>query len=201
MGWSRCRLVAGLVLMAAVWLPAEVFAQEIGFTFGRFLGDDVPVELPLGGAPESLAFAESSIYGGRLGLGLLLVDVEASVTTTNSKLELGADSALDASFLYAEGAVLLKILPGPIQPFLAAGVGLHRIRWGGELAEYTKLGYLVGAGVKLALGSVVLRGDLRDHITPLKLEELDPILVGLLGLPGDKTLHNFELSATLSLRF
>lgn len=201
---GRCALGLGNSLLVVVLLgcwPGDAQAQEIGFTFGRFLGDEVPVDLPLGGAPQSLPFAEASIYGGRLGFGIPLLSVEASVTTTGTRVDLGGGRGIDARFVYAEAVGLVKILPGPIQPFLAAGLGWHRINWGGQASDYTVVGYVAGAGVRLGLGQLFLQGDLRDHITPLRLADLDPSVAVLLGLPGDRTLHNFELSVTVGTSF
>ncbi len=97
---------------------------------------------------------------------------------------------------------MFNILPGPVAPFLAGGVGYHRIGFGLEGAEsYSGLGYYVGAGLKFKLGKLGVRGDLRDHITPIKLDSLDPAVAEAIGLDKNVTVHNFELSAALVISF
>ena len=68
-------------------------------------------------------------------------------------------------------------------------------------ASTTELGYMLGAGLKIGLGGFGARVDLRDHITPLDADSIDPAVVEILGLDVNTTLHNFELSAALVLSF
>jgi hypothetical protein len=55
--------------------------------------------------------------------------------------------------------------------------------------------------LKLGLGKVGVRGDLRDHITPIRIDGLDPAVAAAIGLEDSVTVHNFELSAALTLSF
>ena len=105
-------------------------------------------------------------------------------------------------FFYAEIALAVNLVPGPISPFLAGGIGYHRISFDVVDADnYTTLGYNVGIGMKFGLGAVAARVDVRDHITPLKIDAIDPDLLPMLGLTADKTVHNFEMSLGLVLSF
>ena len=53
----------------------------------------------------------------------------------------------------------------------------------------------------MAFGSVGARVDLKDHITPLKVDNLDPEFRQALLLIRDTTLHNVELSGGITIRF
>jgi len=194
-------IALGLVV-ASAW-PQTARAQEVGFTVGRFLGDDLLERVPLLSTSGKLTFEDGGLYGGRIVMGALLVQLEGSILYTPTALVLGTRTeVVSAKFLYAEASGLISLLPGPIAPFLAAGLGYHRIGWGGDgLSSYNTLGYNVGVGLKVGLGGLGVRTDLRDHITPMKVDKMDPRLVDLLGLESNVTLHNFEISATLLVHF
>ena len=198
-------IVLALVTMTGIAFlaPARASAQEIGFVLGRFVGDDLLERAPVIGPLGSVSITDATVYGGRITFGAVLFALEGSVIYTPTSVTLGVGgTTLSAKFLYGDASVVLQILPGPISPFVAAGIGLHRISWGENgIDSYTTVGYNAGVGIRVGLGGLGVRADLRDHITPIKLADLDPNLVNLLGLQGDVMLHNFELSATLLLRF
>lgn len=192
-------LWVGLVIAGGLLLPFHASGQEVSLTVGRFLGDDV-ADGPGGLIPTS--FGDAGLYGVRVGMGLLLVDVEGSVLIGNTSILEDTPFALDARFRYLEGSVLLRLLPGPVAPFVAAGIGWHRLSL--DLAgvpDYDTVGYNVGAGVKVQLGALGVRGDIRDHVTPLRIEDLAPALADALGIDSGKSLHNFEVSVGLVLSF
>lgn len=192
-------LALGLIVVVC---PGAAEAQELSLTVGKFLGDDVLESLPVVGPPTQIGFADGMLYGARFSMGLLFVEFEASLTTAGSKVLAETPNEFSAQFTYAEAGVLMKIFPGPVAPFLAGGVGYHRIGWGLAGSEaYAGLGYYVGAGLRLGLGKVGVRGDLRDHITPINLNGLDPGVAAALGLVDNVTVHNFELSVALVLSF
>ena len=195
-GWALALLTVGLI-------PAqEVAAQEVSVVIGQFLGDKVGELSDLGGAlqPE---FRDAALYGGRLGFSWLMVGVEASVVVGPTGVKLPLIEDIDARVLYAEVDLILRLLPGPVSPYLAAGLGLHSFRFElpGQQIQESRLGYNFGAGVKLGLGSFALRLDLRDHLTNFDLTVLDPQLVEILDLEDKLTLHNVELSGGLSIDF
>jgi hypothetical protein len=189
-------------LMVVLVCPGLVEAQELALTVGKFLGDDVLESVPVVGPPEEVGFADGTLFGARFSMGLLFVEVEASLVTAGSAVLAETPNEFSARFTYAEAGVLMKLFPGPVAPFLAGGIGYHRIGWGLEGADsYGRLGYYIGAGLKFGLGKVGVRGDLRDHITPLKLDGLDPAVASAIGLDKDVTVHNFELSVALVISF
>lgn len=193
---------ACLALALGVVVPGAVGAQELALTAGPFLGDDVLESIPVVGAPDRIGFADGLFLGARFTFGLIFAELEATLATAGSSLLADTEGEFSSRFTYAEGGVVFKILPGPVAPFLAGGVGYHRIGFGLEGAEsYVSLGYYVGAGLKLKLGKLGVRGDLRDHITPIKLDSLDPSVAEAIGLDRNVTVHNFELSAALLISF
>ena len=192
-------LTLGLVVLVC---PAAAGAQELALTVGKFLGDDVLDSVPIVGPPAPVGFADGTLFGARFSMGLLFVEVEASLATAGSKVLAETPGEFSARFTYAEGGLLVRLFPGPVSPFLAGGLGYHRIGWGLEGADsYGRMGYYIGAGLKFGLGKVGVRGDLRDHITPIKLEGHDPGVASAIGLKEDVTVHNFELSVALVISF
>lgn len=187
--------------MAAA-LPTEILAQEVSLTVGRFLGDDL---VDAGAGPGDLlptSFRDAGLYGVRVGVGFLLVDLEASGLIGSTAILDDTPFEVDARFRYLEGSVLLRLLPGPVAPFLAAGVGFHRLSLDlPGVDSYQTIGYNAGAGIKVTLGGFGVRADVRDHITPVDLDEIAPALGEVLGLDADRTLHNFEVSLGLVLSF
>jgi len=192
-------MAVGLLVLA---VPGEAVAQEIALTAGRFLGDDVLDDLPVIAGPDSIGFGDGTLFGLRFSMGAALVDLEATLATAGSNLLGGTDAEFGARFTYAEAGAALKIFPGPVAPFLAAGIGYHRIGFDIDGADsYGRLGYYAGVGLKVKLGGVGIRGDVRDHITPINVDSLDPLVAETLGLTEDRTVHNFELSVGLVISF
>jgi len=192
-------LALGLVVLVC---PGTAEAQELALTVGKFLGDDVLESVPVVGPPARVGFADGTLFGARFSMGLLFAEFEATLATAGSKVLAETPGEFSARFTYAEGGVLVKLFPGPVAPFLAGGIGYHRIAWGLEGADsYGGLGYYIGVGLKVGLGKVGVRGDLRDHITSIKLDGLDPGVAAAIGLEDDVTVHNFELSVALVISF
>ncbi len=187
------------VLLAALAAPATANAQEVALTVGRVVGDDV---LDAVGDVAGLGFGDAGIYGIRVGIGAILLQAEGAILRSPIDLFVDTPGLIGSSITYAEIGLVVKVVPGPIGPFLAGGIGHHRISFDLVDADtYTTIGYNVGVGVKFGLGSVGLRMDVRDHITPLKIDSLDPDVLPLIGLTEDKTVHNFEMSVGLVLSF
>ena len=195
-------LALALTAVAALACPRTAGAQELALTVGKFLGDDVLESVPVAGPPARVGFADGTLFGARFSMGLLFAEFEASLATAGSRVLADTANEFSARLAYAEAGVLMKLFPGPVAPFLAGGVGYHRIGWGLAGADpYGSLGYYVGAGLKVGLGKIGVRGDLRDHITPLKLASLDPAVAAAIGLQKDVTVHNLELSVALVIGF
>lgn len=195
-------LLPWMALLLVTALPGVAEAQQISGVFGRLLGDDVLDRAPLVDSVEGVEFADANLYGARVAWGLGGLELEASVVYSSTSLLEETALEVDASFLYGEGNLVLGLLPGPVTPFVTGGLGLHRISLDipGADAE-TKLGYNVGAGVKVGLGGFGVRADLRDHITPLDFADIDPAFAEALNLLESKTLHNVELSLGVMFTF
>ena len=195
---STC-LVAAIAL-ATMLVPARAHAQstEAVFSIGALVGDDIALDLGIIGEAKA-KFENSPIYGGRIGWYGFPLGVEGSLMYSPSGVViepvfLTPDST---SLLYAEANVLLIILPGPIAPFVTAGVGAHRIEFGfeqGKLSE-TAFGWNWGGGLKAKFGPISLRGDLRDHVTKFESDDV----IALLGTSN--TFHNWEASVGIGVAF
>ena len=193
------RVFLPAVLLGVLLSPVAAFAQEVALTIGRVVGDDVLDAVDDG---VGLGFGDAGIYGARVSLGAILLKVEGALLYSPIDLFVDTPAQLGSSITYAEIALAVNLVPGPISPFLAGGIGYHRISFDVVDADnYTTLGYNVGVGMKIGLGAVAVRVDVRDHITPLKIDAIDPDVLPLLGLTADKTVHNFEMSLGLVLSF
>ena len=193
------RVVFFAVLLGALLSPAAVAAQEIALTVGRVVGDDL---LDAADNGIALGFGDAGIYGARVSLGAILLQAEGTILYSPIDLFVDTLGQIGSSITYAEIALAIKVIPGPVGPFLAGGIGYHRLSFDVIDADnYTTLGYNIGAGVKFGLGALAARIDVRDHITPLKIDKIDPDVLPLLDLTADKTVHNFEMSVGLVLSF
>jgi len=189
------------VALAATLAPAAAQAQgttEVTFAVGALLGDDINLGFEI--IDEARAkFENSPIYGGRVGYYTYPLGVEASFMYSPSgvrvvPVQLTPDSV---GLFYAEVNALLLIIPGPVQPFVTGGVGLHHIKFTydiGQLSE-SAFGWNWGGGLKLNLGPVVVRAEARDHVT--RFESGD--VLALLGVSN--TFHNWEASLGIGVAF
>lgn len=190
--------VTGLALLAPPAARAD--GGEFTFSVGALLGDD----LDLGVSSLEAGFDDSPLYGGRLGWYGWPLGVEGSVMYSPSGLSASLGEAagdLDARLLYTEVNLLVILIPGPVSPFVTAGVGLHSIGLSDDELDFdvNEFGYNFGGGVKATLGPVGLRVDVRDHVTSFDASELVEPLEILIA--EDPTLHNIEVSAGVSIRF
>jgi len=199
------RLIAGaLLFLAGVLLaPQPAAAQEVSFVIGALIGDsfrDVLGVIDLPNIAED--FKNAPLFGGRIGVTAFPFAVEGSIIYSPSAINLSGGSSFDAKLIYAEAEVQLVLFPGPVQPYIGGGLGFNHIRLQtGDTPSDTVLGYVFGGGIKMAFGTVGARVDLKDHITPLKVDDLDPEFRQALFLVQDTTLHNVELSGGITIRF
>lgn len=189
--------VAGLVLT-----PGQAAAaSKLTFVLGALIGDELS---DVTGAPGSIGedFQNAPVYGARLGWDAYPFALEGSLVLSPGAVNTVAGGELEARLIYAEADLQILLFPGPLSPFVAAGIGLHNIKLevGDEPSE-TVVGYIIGGGIRAGFGALGVRVDLRDHITPMQAAELDADFVEALGLSGDRTLHNVELSAGLTISF
>jgi hypothetical protein len=199
------RLIAGalLFLTGVLLVPQPAAAQEVSFVIGALIGDSFRDVLGVLDLPNiAQDFKNAPLFGGRVGVTAFPFALEGSIIYSPSAINLSGGSSFDAKLIYAEAEVQLIILPGPVQPYVGGGLGFDHIRLQtGNTPSETVLGYVFGGGVKMAFGSLGARVDLKDHITPLKVDNLDPEFRQALLLFQDTTLHNIEFSGGITVRF
>jgi opacity protein-like surface antigen len=201
-------------LAAAVLVSLSVadMAQadgEVTFVFGASISGDISVLNDLEFDQVETAIKNSPLFGLRLGSYGFPFGIEGSLIYSPSGLTGAAfDDVVEANakILYTEANVLLIILPGPVAPFVTAGLGLHYLNFNvADLVSFnrSKLGYNFGGGLKINASRVSFRVDLRDHVTTFGFDDLGLGIIGdLIGLGDTEArLHNVELSFGLGIRF
>ncbi len=197
---------AGIPLLLAVSVmvlsanPAH--ASEFTFSLGSLLTDNSPYD---GAVEFRRPDAYSLLVAGRFGSYQGRVGFEGSITYSAKALKLGLfDGALtsDARAVFGEFNVLVNILQGSFQPFVTAGLGAHVY----ELTDISgdpavKFGYNFGAGLRYVSGKFVFRGDVRDHVTSLKISDFGLGLEDVIAGDGSATVHNIELSVGIGVIF
>lgn len=199
------RLLVSLLLISTVMLlvprPAAA-GPEVTFVLGAMIGDSFSDVLQV--RPNNLTegFKNAPIFGGRLGWSAFPFAVEGSLLYSPSAMTIGNIGSLDANLVYAEAELQIVVLPGPLSPFFSGGIGIHSIQLKvPTVPRETVVGYVFGGGLKAALGSVGLRVDIKDHISPLDVTELSPQFLQVTGLAENTNVHNWELSGGLTVRF
>jgi len=181
--------------------------REVSFFLGGLVGGDLG-NLLTDGFSLSSTLENGRTYGGRIGYYTFPLGVEGSFAYSNSGLGITADFddlriTLGARVMYAEVNALLIIIPGPVQPFITGGGGLHSYKFA-DLAgvDLNKWGWNFGGGLKFNIKRVSLRADVRDHLTTVSAADLniDQALADLLGI-REQQLHNVEISFGIGFRF
>jgi hypothetical protein len=192
-------------------IAAEAAAEgEFTFVFGASIAGDISaLNENLDFNDVETAVKNSPLFGVRLGGFGYPFAIEASLIYSPSSLSGDAFNGLveaNTSILYTEANVLLIILPGPVSPFVTAGLGVHYLNF--TIADLTsfdkvKLGYNLGGGLKVNASRVSFRLDLRDHVTTFGFDDLGlGFVADLIGLgAAEARLHNVELSFGLGIRF
>jgi hypothetical protein len=198
-------LLIGLLVILAVTLllPRTAMAgPEVSFVLGAMIGDSLRDVLQVRPATLTEGFENAPIFGGRLGWSAFPFAIEGSLLYSPSAVQVADVGSFDARIVYAEAELQILILPGPVAPFVSGGIGIHSIqlRTGSEPRE-NMVGYVLGGGLKIAIGSLGVRADLRDHITPLDVSKLSDDFLQIIGIAENTTLHNVELSGGLTIRF
>ncbi len=204
-------LTALIVVFAALAMPSSARAEgEVAFVFGASISGDISVlsdELDFDDVQT--AVKNSPLFGLRLGGYGFPFGFEGSLIYSPSGLTGDAFDDLveaNASILYTEANLLIIILPGPVAPFVTAGLGLHYLNFNiADLVsvDRSKRGYNIGGGLKVNASRVSFRVDVRDHVTTFGFDDLGLGIIGdLIGLSGTEArLHNVELSFGLGIRF
>lgn len=180
---------------------------EVSFFLGGLIGGDLASILDDGFSLTG-TLQNGRTYGGRVGYYPFPLGVEGSFTYSNSGL--GLEAELDrarveiaARVMYFEANAILLLLPGPVQPFLTGGGGIHSYEFV-DLAgvQLRKWGLNFGGGLKANIKRVSLRVDVRDHVTQVSTADLniDDELAELIGVQS-QSLHNAELSFGIGVRF
>lgn len=189
----------------AVGVPSN--NAEVSFFVGGLVGGDLSTLLTDGFSLSS-TLENGRTYGGRIGYYTFPFGVEGSFAYSNSGLGITGSFddvtiRLGARVMYAEANALLILIPGPMQPFITGGGGLHSYKFI-DLAgiDVNKWGWNFGGGVKINIKRVSLRADVRDHLTSITAADLniDQQLADLLGITSQK-LHNVEISFGIGVRF
>ncbi len=209
----RVTLFIMLTLLASA-IPSAVFAEtEITGVIGGMVGGDLNNIIEDNFSVKG-TFDNAPLYGGRIGWIGRFFGVEGSFVASPSGLAVSIPDfpvSLDARVYYLEGNVLLIPIPGPISPFFTAGAGLHSYKFelsagsvsvSGENTDVQKFGYNFGGGLKINISHIVLRGEVRDHVTPIGPGDfsIEDILPGT-AIDTDRKLHNVEISAGIGVRF
>lgn len=192
-----------LILTTLVLTPLRAQAgPEVTFVLGAMIGDSLGDVLQIRPSNLTEGFSNAPIFGGRVGWSAFPFALEGSLLYTPSAIDIAGFRALDANLTYAEAEVQLLLLPGPITPFLSGGIGIHSLKISApSVPRENTIGYVFGGGLKAAFGSLGLRVDLKDHITPLEFAALSPEFLQEIAIAEDTNVHNIELSAGLTIRF
>jgi hypothetical protein len=202
----------------AIWLAVLVLVpagrakadSELTFVLGASISGNISfLDESFDFDDFQTAIKNSPIFGLRIGSYGFPIGFEGSLLYSPAALTGDAfDDLVEAStnILYAEANLLVILLPGPVAPFVTGGLGLHYLDFNvADLARFdnTKLGYNFGGGLKVNASRLVLRIDLRDHVTTLALDDFGLGLLGpILGLDQSSArLHNVELSFGVGIRF
>jgi opacity protein-like surface antigen len=207
---ARSIAVAVLALAIAVATATPARAEgEVTGVIGGMLGGDLNNILQ-GNVSIGGAFDNGPLYGVRLGWIGRFVGLEGSFVASPSGLSLSVPTqtaGINGKVYFLEGSVLLIPIPGPVSPFFTAGVGLHSYTFdvdinaaSSQVADVQKLGYTWGGGLKINIKALTIRGEVRDHITPLEAGDLNLLPVSA-QLVDDQTMHNVEISAGIGIRF
>jgi opacity protein-like surface antigen len=205
------KFYAGLLSLLLL-LPASAFAGlEATGVIGGLVGGDL-TGIVSGNFSLTRSFSNAPLYGVRLGYSLPFIVIEGSLVGSPNGLNLDLEDtpvSVDTKVYYLEANILFTPLPGMISPFVTAGIGRHYFDFdiairdlGSGTASFNKNGYNYGGGLKVNFSRVVVRGEIRDHVT-----EIGPADFGLeeiaeeLGFNFNETLHNVEISFGVGIRF
>ena len=198
-------LLISLLLISAITLlipkPAAA-GPEVTFVLGAMIGDSLRDVLQVRPTTLTEGFKNAPIFGGRLGWSAFPFAVEGSLLYTPSAIKVTNIGSFDANIMYAEIEAQILILPGPVSPFLGGGIGIHSMELQvGTNPRETVIGYVFGGGLRAAIGTLGLRVDIKDHVTPLEITELDPAFAEVIGVAVSTNVHNVEFSGGVTIKF
>lgn len=192
-----------LISTVALLIPEPAAAgPELTFTLGAMIGDSLTDVLQI--RPQNLAegFKNAPIFGGRVGWSAFPFALEGSLLYSPSAINIANLGSISANLVYAEAEVQILILPGPVTPFIGGGIGIHSMQLTTlNIPRETMLGYVFGGGLKVAVGTLGLRVDLKDHITPLDVTKLGSQFLQIVGIAENTNVHNVEISGGITIKF
>jgi opacity protein-like surface antigen len=203
-------IVLGFLLFV---MPAGAFAgTEITGVIGGLIGGDLNSVITSNNVSISRSFNNAPVYGVRVGYNIPFVQLEGSFVASPHGLSLTLQNlpvSVDAKVYYLEANALFVPIPGLISPFFTAGVGLHHYAFALSVADFaaldtsiSKVGYNFGGGVKINISQLVIRGEVRDHITKIGPEDFGAgDIAHELGFDVQEKLHNVEISVGVGIRF
>ena len=144
------------------------------------------------------------VYGVRLGIGLIggwSIDLAYGRTTIEAEgLRGDVQLSSDATIQLFYGALNWDLpLTGPLDLFLSGGVGGIDTDFDdvGEGGTDVLVNY--GAGVAIPVGSLRLRGDIKDQVALCDAPETVDALPEFEACFEDEALHNIELTAGIEI--
>lgn len=205
-------LLKGLLIVSILLLPAGVFAgAEVTGVVGGLIGGDF-TGIVEDNFSISRSFSNAPLFGVRVGYNIPFLQVEGSFVGSPNGLSLHTEDLpleVDTKIYYLEANALLSPFPGLISPFVTAGIGRHYYRFhvvaqdfGSLDADFSKSGFNFGAGLKINFSQLVLRAEVRDHVTEITPEDFGlQDVADALGFDVKQKLHNVELSFGAGIRF
>lgn len=205
-------LLKGLLVVFTLLLPAGAFAgAEVTGVIGGLIGGDF-TGIVDNNFSISRSFSNAPLFGVRVGYNIPFLQIEGSLVGSPNGLSLHTEDLpvdVDTKVYYLEANALLCPLPGLISPFFTAGIGRHYFRFhvasrdfGLLDADFSKSGFNYGAGLKINFSQLVVRAEVRDHVTEITPEDFGlQDIADELGFDVKQKLHNVELSFGVGIRF
>lgn len=206
------RLGRNALILMLLLLPARLFAgAEVTGVLGGLIGGDL-TGIVHNDFSISRSFGNAPLYGVRVGYNIPFLQVEGSFVASPNGLSLHLPEVpvdVNTKVYYLEANVLLSLLPGFISPFVTAGIGYHHFDFdvvaqniGSVQASFGKTGYNFGGGLKVHINQIVIRGEIRDHLTEIGPADFDlQDVADALGFDIKQKLHNVEVSVGVGIRF
>ena len=193
---------AGLAAVLLVGISTAAFGQGSRFRLNPYAGwyhfDESSFE---SGFDTSEADSDP-VYGARLGIGLIggwSIDLAYGRTTIEAEgLRGDVQLSSDATIQLFYGALNWDLpLTGPLDLFLSGGVGGIDTDFD-DVGGGTDVLLNYGAGIAIPVGSLRLRGDIKDQVDLCDApDEFD--VDGFEACFEDEALHNIELTAGIEI--
>lgn len=209
---SRARVWIAIVILLFLAPAGASAGTEITGVIGGLIGGDLNSIIDNGSLSITRSFSNAPLYGVRVGYHIPFLIIEGSFVGSPHGLTLDVpdiSTTVDTKVYYLEANAVFVPIPGFISPFVTAGIGLDYFdfavqvaNFGSLSASFNKVGYNFGAGLKLNFSQLVIRGEIRDHITDIGPEDFGVgDIADELGIDAQQRLHNVEISFGVGIRF